>query len=72
MLSVGDGIADDVLQEDFEDAAGLLVDEAGDPLHAAATGKTTNGRLRDALQIKKKIISPIDPRNRGAENPFQN
>ena len=32
-------VTDHVLQEDREDAAGLLVDEAGDPLDAAPPGQ---------------------------------
>ncbi|SBO15129.1 hypothetical protein ANAPC1_01510 [Anaplasma phagocytophilum] len=36
VLGVGDGIADDVLQKDLEDAAGLFVDEAGNALDTAA------------------------------------
>ena len=42
MLSVGDGVADDVLEEDLEDTAGLLVDEARDTLDTATTGETTD------------------------------
>ena len=32
VLGVGDGVTDHVLQEHFEDTAGLLVDQAGDTL----------------------------------------
>lgn len=48
VLRVGDGIADDVLEEDLEDAAGLLVDEAADALHAAATSQAADGGLLQA------------------------
>ncbi len=51
VLGVGDGVTDDVLQEDLEDAAGLLVDEAGDTLDPTATGQTADGRLGDALDV---------------------
>ncbi len=51
MLRVGDGVADDVLQEDLEDAASLLVDEAGDALDPATTSQTADGRLGDALDV---------------------
>ena len=54
MLGVGDCVPDDVLQEDLEDAAGLLVDEAGDALHASSTSQTTDGGLRDALEETKQ------------------
>ncbi len=43
MLSVGDRVTDNVLQEDFEDATGLLVDEARDTFHTTTTSETTNG-----------------------------
>ena len=51
VLSVGDRVADDILEEDFEHAAGLFVDETGDALDAAATGETADGRLGDALDV---------------------
>ncbi|CAL9072343.1 unnamed protein product [Musa textilis] len=51
VFGVGDGVADDVLQENLEDAAGLLVDEPGDALDAATAGETADGRLRDALDV---------------------
>ncbi|XBH76203.1 hypothetical protein VPH35_102885 [Triticum aestivum] len=51
VLGVGDGVADDVLQEDLEHAAGLLVDEPRDALHAATPSQTTDGRLGDALDV---------------------
>ena len=43
MFGVCDRITDDVLQEDLEDTASLLVDEARDTLDTATTSKTTNG-----------------------------
>jgi len=51
VFGVGDGVADDVLEEDLEHAASFLVDEAGDALDSAATSQTTNGRLGDALDV---------------------
>ena len=51
VLGVGDGIPDDVLQENLEHTTGLFVDEAGDALHAATTSKATDGRLGDALDV---------------------
>ena len=39
MLSVGDGVTDDVLQEDLEDSTGLFIDEARDtPRHLCGHG----------------------------------
>jgi len=51
VLGVGDGVAYDVLEEDLEDAAGLLVDEAGDALDTATTGEAADGGLGDALDV---------------------
>jgi hypothetical protein len=45
VLSVGDGVTDDVLEEDLEDTAGLLVDEARDTLDTTTTSETTDGGL---------------------------
>ncbi|KAL7542634.1 hypothetical protein ACHAWF_011091, partial [Thalassiosira exigua] len=57
VLGVGHGVADDVLEEDLEDAAGLLVDEPGDALDAAATGEAADGGLGDALDVVAKDLA---------------
>ena len=57
MLSVGDGITDDVLQEDLQNTSGLLVDEAGDTLDTSTTSQTTDGGLGDALDVVAKNIA---------------
>ena len=54
MLGVGDGVTDDVLQENLEDTAGLLVDEARDTLDTTSSGKTTDSGLGDSLDIITK------------------
>ena len=51
MLGVGDGITDDILEEDLEDAAGLFVDEARDTFDTASTRETTDGGLGDTLDV---------------------
>ena len=51
VLSVGDGITDDVLKEHLEDTTGLLVDEARDTLDTAAASQTPDGGLGDALDV---------------------
>ena len=51
VLGVGHSIADDVLEEDLEDRARLLVDEARDTLHATTTRQAADGRLGDALDV---------------------
>ncbi len=48
VLGVGDRVADHVLQEYLEHAAGLLVDEAADALDAAAARQAPDGWLGDA------------------------
>ena len=57
MLRVGDGVADDVLEEDLEHAAGLLVDEARDALDAAAAREAADGGLGDALDVITKYLA---------------
>jgi hypothetical protein len=47
MLSVGNGVTDDVLEEDLENTTSLLVDKTGDTFYTATTGETTNSRLGD-------------------------
>ena len=51
VLSVGDGVTDDTLEEGLEDAAGLFVDHGGDTLHTATAGETADGGLGDALDV---------------------
>ena len=51
VLGVGDRIADDVLEEDLQDTARLLVDEAGDALDTATASEAANGGLGDALDV---------------------
>ena len=51
VLGVGDSVADHVLQEDLEDAAGFLVDQAGDSLDTAPPGQAPDGGLGDPLDV---------------------
>ena len=51
VLGVGDGVTDDVLKEDLQYTAGLLVDEARDTLDTTTAGKTTDGWLGDTLDV---------------------
>jgi len=55
VLGVGDRVADDVLEEDLEDAARLLVDEARDTLDTATASETADGRLGDALDVVAEL-----------------
>ena len=45
VLRVRDGVTDDVLEEDLEDAARLLVDEAADALDTTAASEAADGGL---------------------------
>ncbi|CAH2302772.1 Hypothetical predicted protein [Pelobates cultripes] len=51
VLGVGDGIADNILQEDFEHSASLLVNEAGDSLDASSASQTADSRFSDPLDV---------------------
>ena len=48
VLGVGDGVADNVLEEGSEDVSGLLVDEGGDSLDTTAASKSADSRLGDS------------------------
>jgi hypothetical protein len=47
VFGVGDRVADDVLEEDLEHAAGLFVDEARDTLHASTAGEAADSGFGD-------------------------
>jgi hypothetical protein len=49
LLSEDDSVADNILEEDLEDTAGLFVDERGDTLDTTSSGETTDGGLADTL-----------------------
>src|ERR1700761_7424789 len=57
VFRVGDGIADNVFQENFEYSASLLIYEAGNSLDSSSTSQTTYRRLRDTLNIISKNFS---------------
>ena len=57
MLGVGDGVTDDVLKEDLEHTAGLLVDETGDTLDTSTTSETADGGLGDSLDVIAKDLA---------------
>ena len=56
VLGVGDGIADDILEEHLQDTTGLLVDEAGDTLDTTTTSQTADGGLGDTLDVITKHL----------------
>lgn len=51
VLRVRDGVADHILEEHLQHSASLLVYQAGYTFDAAPAGETTDGRLRDALDV---------------------
>ena len=51
MLSVGDGVPDNVLKENLEDTTGFLVDETRDTLYTATTSEATDSGLRDTWAV---------------------
>jgi len=57
VLGVGHGVTDDVLEEDLEDTAGLLVDEAGDALDTTTACEAADGGLGDALDVVAKDLA---------------
>ena len=57
MLGVGDGVANDVLEEDLENATSLLIDETRDTLHTTTTCETTDSWLGDTLDVVTKNLA---------------
>ena len=57
VLSVGDGVTDDTLEEGLEDTTGLLVDHGRDTLDTATTRQTADGGLRNALDVVAKNLA---------------
>lgn len=57
VLSVGDSITDDILQEHLQDTTGLLIDEARDTLDTTTTCKTTDSWLGDTLDVITKNLA---------------
>ena len=51
VFSVGDGVTDDVLQEDLQDTTSLLINETRDTLDTATTRETTDSLINSAVHI---------------------
>ena len=51
VLSVGDSITNDTLEEGLEDTTGLFVDHGGDTLDTATACQTADGGLGDTLDV---------------------
>ena len=57
VLSVGDCIPDDILQEDLEDAPSLFIDESRDTLDTTTASQSTDGRLCNSLDVVSEYLS---------------
>jgi hypothetical protein len=57
VLCVGDSITDHVLQENFEYTSSFFVDESADSLDSTSAGQSTDGGLRDTLDVITKNLS---------------
>mgnify|MGYP004185043207 FL=1 len=57
VLSVGDGISDDVLKEDLKDTTGLFVDKTRDTLDTTSSCQSSDGRLGDTLDVISQDLS---------------
>lgn len=51
VLGVSDGVTDNVFQENFENTTSLFVDQTRNALHTATSCQTTDGGLRDTLDV---------------------
>ena len=51
VLGVGHSVTDDVLKEDLQDSAGLLVNEAADALDTTSASQSANSGLGDSLDV---------------------
>ena len=61
VLHVRDGVANNILEEDLEHTARLLVDEARDALYSAAARQAADRGLGDALDIVSHYLA-VAPR----------
>jgi len=59
VLAIGDGVTDDILQEDLQDTTGLLVDQAGNTLDTTTTSQTADGGLGDTLDVVTQDLEII-------------
>ena len=51
VFSVGDSVTNHVLKEHLQHTTGLFVNETRNTFNTTTTGKTTDGRLGDALDV---------------------
>ena len=57
MLRTGDGVSDNVLEEDLENTSSFLVNETGDSLDSSSSRESSNGGLGDSLDVVTQDLS---------------
>ena len=57
VLGVGDSISDHIFKEDLEDSSSFFVDQSADSLYSTTTRQTTDGWLRNSLDVVTKNLS---------------
>jgi hypothetical protein len=57
VLGVGDGVTDDVLEENLQDTTGLFVDQTRDTLDTTSSSQSTDGWLGDPLDVVPQDLS---------------
>ena len=57
VFSVGDGVANDVLEEHLEDTTSLFVNQTRNTFNTTTTGKTTNSGLGNSLDVVAKDLT---------------
>eukprot|EP00091_Calanus_sinicus_P013499 TRINITY_DN29974_c0_g1_i1.p1 TRINITY_DN29974_c0_g1~~TRINITY_DN29974_c0_g1_i1.p1 ORF type:complete len:121 (+),score=9.21 TRINITY_DN29974_c0_g1_i1:132-494(+) len=57
MLSVCDGIPDDVLQEDLQNSTSFLINKTRDTLDTSTSRETPDGRLGDSLDVVSQHLT---------------
>jgi hypothetical protein len=57
VLSVGNSVTNNVLQEDLKDTTSLVVDLSRDTLYTSSASKTSDGWLGDTLNVVTKDLS---------------
>ena len=57
VLGVGDGISDDIFQENLEDTTGFFVDQTRNTLDTSSSGQSSDGWFGDTLDVVTKNLS---------------
>ncbi|KAJ0566614.1 hypothetical protein HanIR_Chr06g0275611 [Helianthus annuus] len=57
VLSVGDGISDNIFQKDLENATCLFIDQTADTLHTSSASQSADSWLGDSLNVVTKNLT---------------